>query len=117
MSTKKELKQQYKELKTPMGVMMIKNNVSNNFFIDINKDVKSYINRHRFQLKMGVHRLKDMQNEWNQYGEEAFSFEVLELLPYDEKEERTDYMEELEIMKIIWIEKLSENGTVELYKK
>lgn len=114
MKTKKEMKQVYKEMKTPMGVLAIKNKTNGKIFIDVSTDTKSMINRHRFQLKAGMHRVKELQQEWKEYGEEAFVFEVLEQLKYDEKEERTDYQEELEILKMIWLEKL--NGHV-LYEK
>jgi len=36
---------------------------------------------------------------------------VLEKLPYDADEAKTDYSEELSILKLIWEEKLSSTGT------
>lgn len=117
MKSKKELKQQYKEMKTPMGAFMIKNNSNGKAFIDISTDTKSILNRYRFQLEMGGHRLKELQNDWNEYGTEAFTFEVLEELPYDKKEEKTDYSEELEILKMMWLEKIKEKGVTSLYEK
>lgn len=117
MKTNKEMKQIYKEMKTPMGVFIIRNNINGKAFINASTDVKSTLNRFRFELKMGNHRIKEIQNDWKKYGEEAFDFEVLEVLKYDEKEEKSDYSEELEIMKIIWLEKLNENKTLQLYKK
>lgn len=117
MNTNKELKLKYKEMKPPMGAVIIKNNANGKVFIDVNKDIKSIINRHRFQLKTGMHRIKELQQDWNEYGEEAFSFEVLEELKYDEKEEKADYTEELEIMKMIWTERLKKDESVQFYKK
>jgi len=117
LATRKELKQKYKEMKTPMGVFMIKNNINGKAFVDVSSDIKSILNRHSFQLKMGVHRIKEMQKDWKEYGEEAFEFKVLEYLEYDEKDEAKDYSEELEIMKMIWMEKLNEKGPIQLYKK
>ncbi len=117
MERKKEMKQRYKEMKTPMGVFIIKNNMNGKAFIDVSKDTKSILNRDRFVLKMGMHRIKELQQDWKEYGEEAFVFDVLEYLPYDEKEEKKDYSEELEIMKMLWLEKLMENEGIELYKK
>ena len=117
MESKKELKQKYKEMKTPMGIIMIKNTVNGKVFIDSNSDTKSIINRHRFQLKAGSHRIKELQQDWKEYGEAVFTFEVLEELSYDEKEENKDYGEELEIMKLIWIDMLSKNDPAMIYKK
>ncbi len=112
----RELKEIYKEMKTPMGVFSIRNRINNRAFVDVNKDMKSIINRYRFQLEMGMNPIKELQQDWKEYGSEAFDFEVLEELKYDEKEE-TDYSEELEIMKMIWLEKLSKDGPIELYRK
>lgn len=117
MKTKKELKLEYKEMKPPMGAIIIKNNLSGKIFIDVSKDLKSIINRHRFQLKMGMHKTKELQQDWNEYGEEVFSFDVLEELKYDEKEEKIDCTKELEIMKMIWLEKLKKDGLVQIYEK
>lgn len=117
MDTKKELKLKYKEMKTPMGAIIIKNNINGKVFIDVNKDTKSIINRHRFQLKTGTHKMKELQMDWNEYGEEAFSFDVLEELKYGEKEEKADYTEELEIMKMIWAERIKEDESVQFYEK
>ena len=36
-----------------------------------------------FQLKMGGHRNKELQAEWNGHGEAAFEFEILETLEED----------------------------------
>ncbi len=110
MNRKKELKQMYKEMKTPMGILIIKNIENNRFLLHATTDTKSMINRDRFQLKAGSHRFKELQLDWNQYGEASFVFEVLEPLKYDEKEENKDYSEELEIMKMIWYEKLCKAG-------
>ncbi len=115
--TREDLKQIYKEMKPQMGVYVIRNTINGKVFMDVSKDLKSIFNRYRFQLKMGCHAIKEMQKDWNKYGEDSFAFEVLQYLKYDEKEEKTDYSEELEIMKMIWIEKLNEGGFTVLYEK
>ncbi len=116
MDTKKELKQKYKEMKPPMGVFIIKNNINGKTFVGVDKDTKSIINRFKFQLQWGGHPIKELQQDWKKFGEDAFTIKVLELLEYDEKEEKTDYSEELEILKMIWLEKLNPDGKLKLYK-
>lgn len=64
---------------------------------------------------MGSHRITEMQKDWIEYGEEAFSFEVLETIKYDEKYENKNYSEELEIMKMIWAERMKKDTTIEFY--
>ncbi len=116
METKKELKQKYKEMKKPMGIFIIKNNVNGKIFINGVTDVISTLNRHRFELKLGSHKIKELQKDWKEYGEGSFTLEVLEQLAYDKDEEKTDYHIELEILKMIWLEKLNENGRLQVYK-
>lgn len=111
---RQRLKQAYKEMKPPMGAFMIRNTQSGKAFMDVSKDLKSIINRHRFQLKSGAHPVKELQKEWNQYGDQAFVFEVLAHLEYNEKAEQTDYSEELAIMKMIWMEKLAQDNSIKL---
>jgi hypothetical protein len=112
---RQQLKQMYKEMKPTMGAFMIKNTQNSKAFMDVSKDLKSSFNRHCFQLKAGAHPVKELQKEWNQFGQQAFVFEVLEQLEYDEKIEKDDYSEELEIMKMIWLEKLGKKKSIRLY--
>lgn len=105
MDIKKDLKQKYKEMKTPMGLLIIKNNINDKAFLDISIDIKSTINRHKFQLKWGGHPNKELQKDWKKYGEGGFTFEVLEYLDYDKEDEGKDYKEELEILKMMWFDK------------
>ncbi|MBO0343576.1 MAG: GIY-YIG nuclease family protein [Bacteroidota bacterium] len=84
MKTRKELKDQYKQMKFPMGVFQIKNISNNRVFIDNSLDMESKWNRHKMELKFGNHRNKDLQTDWNMYGEENFTFEVLSELKIEE---------------------------------
>lgn len=104
-------------MKLPMGVYIVRNLKNNRVFVDVSKDTKSTFNRLRFQLKAGCHRIKALQKDWMEYGEEGFAIEVLEYLEYDEKDEKNDYSEELEILKLIWLDKLNQEGPLEYYEK
>lgn len=52
--------------------------------------------------------------DWKEYGESSFTIKILEKLEYDEDESKTDYSEELEILKMVWKEKLLNEG-IEFY--
>ena len=69
MKTKKELKEEYKQPKTPMGVFQIKNIKNKKVRIDKSIDMESKWNRHKMELKFGNHRNRNFQKEWNEYGE------------------------------------------------
>lgn len=115
MDRKKELKELYKNLKKDMGIFIVKSNFSNKCFIQETPDLKSLINRTRFSLDFGNHPVKELQKDWKEYGKENFTIEILEKLDYDKDESKTDYSEELEILKMTWEEKLIDEG-MEFYK-
>ena len=64
------------------------------------------MNRFRFQLNVGSHQNRDLQHEWNEQGADNFIIEVLDRLEYDQDELKTDYGEDLELLRLIWREKL-----------
>lgn len=107
MDRKKELKELYKNFKPDMGVFIIKSNFNDKYYIEETQDLKSSINRTKFQLNLGSHPNKELQKHWKEYGESSFTIEVLEKLKYDKDESKVDYSEELNILKMIWDEKLS----------
>jgi hypothetical protein len=77
---RKTLKDQYKQALQPMGVYQIKNMANGKVFIGSAKNLPGKINSHRFQLKMGSHINRSLQDEYAHFGEENFSFTVLDSL-------------------------------------
>ncbi len=116
MDRRKELKKLYKSMKPDMGIFIIKSIINNKCYIEGTQDLKGTINGTKFRLDFGSHSHRELQNEWKEYGEENFKIEILENLKYDKDESKTDYTEDLAILKMIWEEKLSEQE-VEFYKK
>ncbi|GAA4714400.1 GIY-YIG nuclease family protein [Brevibacillus fulvus] len=108
MERKKELKQQYKETKTEAGVYQIKNTINQKVLIVSTPNLKT-INGKRFTLNMGNHMNKALQQEWNDFGEEAFTIEVLEKL----KPKETgfyDLPDELKKLEQKWLDRLQPYG-------
>jgi len=102
---KKELIKNYKQTIQPMGVYQIKNKRNGKLFIGSTKNLLGKINSHRFQLKNNLHTNKEMQKEFNEIGEEGFSFDILDHLEPRE-DLNYDYTEELKTLEAIWLEKL-----------
>ena len=100
---KKELIRQYKEMKKPMGVFAFRCEATGQVFVGITQDLKGTQNSMRFQLNLGSYRHRKWQNAlqsaWNTYGEEGFQVEDLGELEYDEDPQKTDYTEDLEILR------------------
>lgn len=79
MNRREELKQIYKEIKIEAGVYQIKN-VKNGKVLVVGTPNLKTINGKRFELQMGTSINKTLQQEWNEFGEDAFVFEVLEVI-------------------------------------
>ena len=64
-----------------------------------------------------MNRNRELQQDWTRLGEADFEIEILEKLKYDKDETKTDYSEELEILKMEWEETFvkSENGHSSAY--
>ena len=106
MKTKKELKDEYKQMKITMGVFQIKNIISNKRLIDNSIDMMSKWNRHKMELIFGSHRNRVLQKDWNDKGEDNFVFEVLSELKR-ENEENINYKKKLQSLQNMVIEKLN----------
>ena len=92
-----------------MGVFQIVNTVNGKVFVDSSTNVPGKINRHKFALGLGSHMSKSLQADWNEFGGEAFEFEVLEdVTPRDDP--NYDYKSDLEFLEDLWLDKLEPYG-------
>ena len=88
-------------MKPDMGVFIIKSNFSNKCSIEHSR-FKRTINNTKFKLNFGNHPNRELQKEWKEYGASSFTIEILENLKYDKDETKTDYSEDLDILRMIW---------------
>lgn len=106
---KSAAKNEYKKTKRPMGVYRIRNTRNDKSYIGCGTDLPAKINRHKAELKFGSHRNRELQEEWNLFGESSFQFEVLDGL--DHKEDcQASPIEELQVLKDMWMRKLEKEG-------
>ena len=107
MADKKELKAEYLQRLRLGGVFSIENKVTGKLFLGSGVDLKSCENRYSFSKSTGGCSYLKMQDDWNQYGPEAFSFSVLETL--EKKNEQTDkeFLQDIKTLEELWREKLS----------
>ena len=106
---RKALIRQYKETPRPMGVYRIHNTTTGRTLIGTSLDVRSMLNRHRAQLGLGAHRNRQLQNDWNKLGPDAFDFEVLDTIsPSDVP--GYDPTDDLRALEELWTDKLSPAG-------
>ncbi|NLW55840.1 MAG: GIY-YIG nuclease family protein [Firmicutes bacterium] len=107
MDRKKELKQQYKMMKPAMGIFMIRAKFSNKCYLEATPNLKGAINSGKFKHGAGIQVNRELQKDWHKYGENGFIIEILETLEYDRDEAKTDYTEELELLQMLWEEKMA----------
>ncbi|AOC94396.1 hypothetical protein BB050_01263 [Flavobacterium anhuiense] len=77
MKTKKELRDEYKEMKFKKGVFQIRNTVNKKVYIDSSADLDAIFKRQKFQLNCGNHPVAELQKDWKELGEDKFEFEIL----------------------------------------
>ena len=88
-----------------MGVFQIRNTSMDKVFIDSSTNIPGKINRHRFALNAGLHAAKELQKDWNEFGDRSFEFETLE--PVEPRDDPNyNYAADLEVLEDLWLEKL-----------
>lgn len=81
---RKELKLSYKQNPRPMGVYQIKDHTNGKILLGSGMNLPGIINSQRFQLNFKCHRNKVLQQDWDLYGSDTFTFDILETLKSDE---------------------------------
>ena len=101
----KELKQAYRQTPRPAGVMVIRCKANGKVLFFSSLNLHGVLDRHKFQLNLGGHYNKELQKDWNTYGRENFTFEILEQL--EAKDDPTyDYSDDLAVLEELWLEEL-----------
>jgi group I intron endonuclease len=103
--TRAELRRAYKETPRQAGIFQIKNIQSGKILLGSSTNLHGPLNKHRFMLSTGKHDNAALQRDWNQFGAESFTFEILEVIkPSDDPAFNLE--DELTLLEQIWLEKL-----------
>lgn len=109
---KKILAEQYKQMKPEMGIFVIKSAAGKKCLLQTSQNLKSFINSTKAKLDNGMHPNRGLQTDWDNLGSGNFTIDIIEKLQYDKDENKTDYSEELALLRMICEEKLlKENMT------
>jgi hypothetical protein len=104
-----EIRRAYKEKPRQAGVFQVKNLKNGKVLLGSSTNLHGPLNKHRFLLTIRRHDNQAMQNDWNQYGPEAFVFEILDAFePRDEPGFSVE--DELTLLEQIWLERLQPFG-------
>jgi hypothetical protein len=104
---RRELLEEFKQIRTYMGVSQIKNKINGKIFIDSYSNMKNKWFTLQMQLNMGRFANAGLQKEWREFGADAFDYEVLE---QKETDKVTDMRWELKQILKPWLEKLQPYG-------
>lgn len=110
--TKKQLKNDYKQLKFKAGVFAIRNTVNNKIFIGSSVNMDAMWNRSRLQLDVGSHPNSELQADWKSLGEDKFKFEIISEIKQKDDEQQ-DLAKEVKDLEMLYLEELKpfgENG-------
>jgi len=107
MIDRKSLARQYQETPKPMGVGVVRNTTNGKSFIVAGIDLPSLLNRHQAQLRMNAHGNKALQRDWQAFGKDAFTFEVLDTLTPPRDVPDYDPAADLKELEAMWLEQLA----------
>jgi hypothetical protein len=103
-ASRKELVQQFKEIKVQAGVYAVRCTASGRVWVGPSRNLKATKNGLWSGLRAGFHRETSLQAEWNAQGEQAFEYEVLEVM--DEDVHALNVFGVLKELKGKWVEEL-----------
>lgn len=66
------------------GIYLIKNLITKKIYLGQSSNIKRRFQEHKYKLKNGSHRNIYLQNAWNKYGSDNFTFEIIEECPLEE---------------------------------
>ena len=84
MKSKKELKEDYRQMKFAAGLYQIRNTANGKCYLDVSNNLDAIWNRHLAQLKFGAHRNLDLQQDWQEYGASHFIYEIVDHIDTDD---------------------------------
>lgn len=100
MTSKKELKQAYREMVFRKGVFQLRNKRNNKVLIGNSMDVDRAWNSLRIQLMSGRYANEALQRDWQEQNGDGFVYEVLEVLK-ESDDPQTDYKRELKALEAL----------------
>ena len=107
--SRKELKRAYQERPKVAGIFQVKNTANSKVLLGSSLNLDGPLNAHRYMLTIGSHRNAALQADWNQYGANAFVFEILEqITPSDDPQ--FNLSDELSLLEQIWVEQIQPFG-------
>ncbi len=97
----------YKDNPPPMGVYAVRCDAAQLVCVKASMNLPGAFNRDQFQLRMGGHPDRRLQQAWHAHGAAALRFEVLDTLKHRADATEADYRSELAALHALWHEELA----------
>jgi hypothetical protein len=105
MASKKELIKEYKMNPPQMGIFRIKNKMNHKIYLIASENLPATYNRFPETFVIGNYFIRDLQKDFDQFGQDAFEYDTLDVL--ERKEDPSyDYTDDLNELLKLWIDKL-----------
>jgi hypothetical protein len=98
MNRRKEINDEYKARKLCGGVYTITNTVNGKYPLDYAANLKSIQNRFQFAITSDSTFHPKLQKDWEEYGAQVFTLEVLEELEQKPDQSQAELMEDLKTL-------------------
>lgn len=109
MTSRSDIKRQYLEATKDAGIFLITNTTNGKVYLGSSLNLHGPLNKHRFMLSTKSHYIDGLQKDWNQFGPDAFKFEIVEVIePKDDPE--FDITEALAAREQAWLLKTQPVG-------
>ena len=105
MVSKKELIKEYKMNPPEMGIFRIKNKINNKIYLIASKNLPATYNRFPTTFIIGNYFIRDIQKDFDEFGQEAFEYDTLDVLERKD-DPNYDYTDDLNELLNLWIDKL-----------
>ena len=98
MNRRKEINNVYKARKLYGGVYTITNTLNGKYLIGYSANLKSIQNRFQFALTTGSIFHPKLQKDWEEFGAQVFTLEVLEELEQKPDQSQADFIDDLKTL-------------------
>ncbi|AMR43276.1 GIY-YIG nuclease family protein [Elizabethkingia anophelis] len=83
---KQELREKAKTHKITMGVLSVRNNITEKQYVQSSLNMEALVNKIKFLLNGRIFTNPHLQNDWTEQGSENFTFEFVTVIhPQDKK--------------------------------
>lgn len=106
---RKELLEQYRQRTPRAGVFAVLSPDGTRYYLHFAVDVEALMRRERFQLELGSHPHKALQQAWNETNGAGFDLRV-QMEPEEKERTRDELLDELRLLTQLAEQELREQG-------